>query len=181
MTDAPDTYAMLAAGDDALLADCEVDTYRASGPGGQHRNKTSSAVRLRHRPTGVIATAAESRSQHENKHRALQRLRMHIATQCRQAAADPPAFVLECRFTPKPQARTSPAASQLQVGRKDRRYWLVVAWLLDAMEAREGRLADVAALLGISTGNLTRVLKADRHALAAAQDIRRRHDQKPIS
>src|SRR6476659_7745021 len=57
-----------------LLAQCEVDTYRASGPGGQKRNKTSSAVRLRHLPTGLIVIAEESRSQYENKAKALRRL-----------------------------------------------------------------------------------------------------------
>src|SRR5437763_11407244 len=57
-----------------LLAQCDVDTYRASGPGGQKRNKTSSAVRLRHTPTGLIVIAEESRSQHENKAKALKRL-----------------------------------------------------------------------------------------------------------
>src|SRR5437016_12011337 len=57
--------------DAQLLHQCEVDTYRASGPGGQKRNKTSSAVRLRHPPTGLIVIAEESRSQHENKARAL--------------------------------------------------------------------------------------------------------------
>src|SRR5438045_9402168 len=61
--------------DDQLLAQCEVDTYRARGPGGQKRNKTSSAVRLRHTPTGLIVIAEESRSQHENKAKALKRLR----------------------------------------------------------------------------------------------------------
>ena len=60
--------------DDQLLAQCEVDTYRASGPGGQKRNKTSSAVRLRHSPSGLIVIAEESRSQHENKAKALKRL-----------------------------------------------------------------------------------------------------------
>src|SRR5579885_2808651 len=60
--------------DAQLLAQCEVDTYRASGPGGQKRNKTSSAVRLRHLPTGLIVIAEESRSQHENKAKALKRL-----------------------------------------------------------------------------------------------------------
>ena len=61
--------------DAELIAQCDVDTYRASGPGGQKRNKTSSAVRLRHEPTGLIAIAEESRSQHENKAKAVKRLR----------------------------------------------------------------------------------------------------------
>lgn len=184
MTDAPNTYALLADDPENLLAECEVDTYRASGPGGQHRNKTSSAVRLRHRPTGVVASAEESRSQHENKRRALKRLRMHIATQCRRPldpTQPPPPFVREACFTPKPKAKTSQAPSQLQVGRKDHRYWLIVAWLLDLLDACEARLSDVAGMVGISTGNLTRILKNDRHALAALQQLRRKHHQKPIS
>ena len=61
--------------DAQLLAQCEVDTYRASGPGGQKRNKTSSAVRLRHLPSRMLVIAEESRSQHENKARALRRTR----------------------------------------------------------------------------------------------------------
>src|SRR6516162_11593337 len=61
--------------DAQLLDQCEVDTYRASGPGGQKRNKTSSAVRIRHPSSGLIVIAEESRSQHENKAKALKRLR----------------------------------------------------------------------------------------------------------
>src|SRR5258708_32653727 len=64
--------------DSQLLAQCEVDTYRASGPGGQKRNKTSSAVRLRHPPTRLIVIAEESRSQHENRARALRRIRQAL-------------------------------------------------------------------------------------------------------
>src|SRR5262245_41989882 len=71
--------------DAQLLAQCEVDTYRASGPGGQKRNKTSSAVRLRHAPTGLIVIAEESRSQHENKAKALQRLRKALYLELREA------------------------------------------------------------------------------------------------
>ena len=64
--------------DPQLLAQCAVDTYRASGPGGQKRNKTSSAVRIRHPPSGLIVIAEESRSQHENRARALRRLRQAL-------------------------------------------------------------------------------------------------------
>src|SRR5204863_6765915 len=70
------TWAVL--NDANLLAQCEVDTYRASGPGGQKRNKTSSAVRIRHPASGLIVIAEESRSQHENRARALRRLRQAL-------------------------------------------------------------------------------------------------------
>jgi protein subunit release factor B len=64
--------------DEALLRECVVDTFRASGPGGQHVNKTESAVRLRHLPSGVVVTSQEERSQYRNRAIALQKLRKKI-------------------------------------------------------------------------------------------------------
>ena len=55
-----------------------MDVFVASGPGGQHRNKTESGVRLVHRPTSVTVTATERRSQHENRSHALARLRERL-------------------------------------------------------------------------------------------------------
>ncbi len=63
------------AGDEALLAECRVETFRSGGPGGQHQNTTDSGVRLTHLPTGISVTARESRSQHRNRRAALVRLR----------------------------------------------------------------------------------------------------------
>jgi ribosome-associated protein len=65
--------------DEDLLRECEVETFRSSGPGGQHVNKTESAVRLRHVPSGVVVTSQQERSQHRNKALCLQRLRKKIA------------------------------------------------------------------------------------------------------
>ena len=64
--------------DEDLLRECEVETFRASGPGGQHVNKTESAVRLRHTPSGVVVTSQQERSQHRNKQVCLDKLREKI-------------------------------------------------------------------------------------------------------
>lgn len=58
-----------------VLKDCEVDTYRNSkGAGGQHRDKTSSAVRIRHLPSGAVRQCQEHREQHRNKKIAFRRM-----------------------------------------------------------------------------------------------------------
>src|SRR6266540_6687366 len=109
--------------DDQLLAQCEVDTYRASGPGGQKRNKTSSAVRLRHLPSGLMVIAEESRSQHANRARALRRIRQALYLKLREALP---------RDALTPEALWPRAGGAgLGVGRKDVRYWPTVGLVLD--------------------------------------------------
>jgi protein subunit release factor B len=151
----------LAMTDKELLAGCSVDTYRASGPGGQKRNKTSSAVRLRHSPSGVLVIAEESRSQHENKARALRRLRRDIALQIREP------------FTP---------ASELDwdVGRKDERFWPLAAGVLDAFDEANAQVSTTAAQLGTTTARLIAFLQTDEKLWQRANEIRRGHGQKPL-
>jgi len=172
----------LAIDDQALLGQCDVHIHRASGPGGQHRNKVSSACRLHHRPTGISASAADSRSQQENRRLALRRLRMKIACGVRRhvdaEARDLPAVVTECIFQPK--NRRGQPHKRLQIGRRDERFWRVAAYLLDLLEANQGRVSSAAEALGITTSNLIGVMKSDRHLLAAAQDIRKAHGRGPL-
>lgn len=73
--------------DSALLSECDVHVFRASGPGGQSVNTTDSAVRLVHRPTGIVVVCRRERSQHRNKQICLERLRSRIAE---KLAAPPP-------------------------------------------------------------------------------------------
>jgi hypothetical protein len=179
----PDRDDYLAMDERALQACCQVHLYRSSGPGGQHRNKVSSAVRLHHRPTGVTATADDSRSQHDNRRMALRRLRMNLACQCRQALApggvQVPRIVRDCIFVPRGPGQPS-GLHKLQVGPRDWRFWPVAAFLLDLLEATRGRLADASAALGISTTNLANVLQSERHLLAEAQKTRKRHGHGPL-
>jgi len=150
--------------DAQLLAQCAVDTYRASGPGGQKRNKTSSAVRLRHLPSGLIVIAEESRSQHENRARALRRLRQ--------------ALYLQIRDAPPPDCRT--ADGRLHLGRKDPRFWPAVGMVLDVLQVVEARVSDAAEVLGVSTANLVDFLRTDPKVWQQANVLRGRFGQKPL-
>ena len=64
--------------DEELLQQCEVQTFRSSGPGGQHVNKTESAVRLKHLPSGIVVSSQQERSQHRNKAICLEKLRRRV-------------------------------------------------------------------------------------------------------
>jgi peptide chain release factor 1 len=133
-------------------ADLRIDTFRASGAGGQHINKTDSAVRVVHLPTGIVAECQDGRSQHANKAKALQ--------------------VLQARIQEKERSeRAAKEAAERKglIGSGDR------SDRIRTYNFPQGRLTDhrinltLYKLLTIMEGDLDEVLQALRHAREAEQ------------
>lgn len=131
----------LSAADTELLTDCVIDHHKATGRGGQKRNKTSSAVRLTHRPSGVQVVAANHREQSRNTTMALRRLRIAIAMTIRD----------QFRGLSLP-IDTSP---------RNPRYPVWLAEVLDCLEDNEFRVSEAAAALSTGSGRLVRLLCRD--------------------
>ncbi|HEX4053781.1 MAG TPA: peptide chain release factor-like protein [Tepidisphaeraceae bacterium] len=131
--------------DDQLLAQCRFEAFRGPGPGGQKRNKTSSAVRLTHRPSGLSVIAGESRSQHRNRQAAMNRLRHQIAVRIREPI-DPGEF---------------PRPSLLGISRRSDGYPAAMGMVLDVMACAGWSVSDAADILGVTTARLVRFLQAD--------------------
>ena len=169
-----DADVFLALDDDVLIRQCEVDHYRASGPGGQKRNKTSSAVRLRHRPTGLAVTAADDRSQNVNKIRAVRRLRQAIALHVRSPIDledySPSDLLSECLA----------ADGRLHVGRRDHRYYAVAQEVLDVLAACRARVRDTAGHLGLTTAHLVSFLEKDPKLWERVNQMRSEAGAKPL-
>ena len=150
--------------DEALLKHCRVDRGRASGPGGQHRNKVETAITLHHLPTGVSAAATERRSQAENQRVALFRLRLKLALEVRSKVDLNAASALW-------QARR--AGTQLAVNAAHRDFPALLAEALDAIHAAHDDLPIAAGALGVSKSQLIKLLGQHPPALARLNDRRR--------
>jgi hypothetical protein len=167
----------LLASDDQLIGQCEVDRYRASGPGGQHRNKTDSAVRLRHRPSGITAIGEDSRSQSENKLHAVRRLRSAIALGLREPVIGLDTYLPSKRLAAMVAGGTAPLGAKTKLTGE---YWAAIGELLDLLVAGGLEIGTTAQRLGITTGAMSKLLLHDDHVARAVNDLRRAAQMRPL-
>jgi hypothetical protein len=147
-----------------LLAQCEEKHLRRGGPGGQHRNKVETAVLLRHLLTGAAAEAAERRSQAENKAQAIFRLRINLALEVRQPAAEnaPPSALW--------QSRLHGGRIAVNPGHDD--FPTLLAEALDRIAACSADVKTAAEQLGCTMSQLLKLLKIEPRAFVLANQWR---------
>ncbi len=149
-----------------LLKSCRLEQTRSGGPGGQHRNKVSTAIVITHLPTGLSGQASERRSQNENRQQAISRLRTRLALAVRTdrgplAHFQPPAFW---------QSRIQ--AGRIEVSTEHADFPKMLAIALDLLADHQYDVSRVAKPLGCSATQLVRFLGKESAALLLVNDAR---------
>lgn len=151
--------------DQTLLRACTLQAYQGSGPGGQHRNKTSTGVHLRLEAFNLEIRCCDDRSALINRKLALHRLRLLVALRCREEPAPLP--------FPFP-------GSNGHIQSTNSAYPLFVAYTLDRMEADCADPKPAASAWGLSASALLRLFFADKALLETVQQLRARHHKPPL-
>lgn len=146
--------------DEALLSQCDITPGRTGGPGGQHRNKVSSAVFLTHTPTGLKAHADERRSAVDNKRMALRRLRLMLAVHVRVSVpAGPVGSALWRSRCP------ASGGGHISLNPDHHDYPAMLAEALDVLAAATWDPSKAGTRLGSTSTQLVKLISAHRPAL----------------
>lgn len=150
--------------EEVLLKSCTLTTGRSGGPGGQHRNKVATMVRIQHDPTGIACSAGERRRQFENRRNAIHRLRVRLAIQVRSPGSPPsqPSRL----WSQRRQGRSIP------VNPRHQDYPALLSEALDVVCARSFDVARAAGALDVSMSQLARLIRHDKHAFGMVNEGR---------
>jgi len=143
-----------------LLKRCRIEFGRVSGPGGQHRNRVETAAWIIHQPSGIEAQGTERRSQSQNRHEAIKRLRRKLAVRCRTVTS-------RDHHQPSELWCTRRQGNKMSVNPDHSDYPALLAEALDVVVVRRYDLAGAAGLLGITMSQLSRLIRHEKSAFAA--------------
>ncbi|TVQ01286.1 MAG: peptide chain release factor-like protein [Planctomycetaceae bacterium] len=162
-----------------LVADCRMSQLRRSGPGGQHRNKVSTAIRWLHIPSGIAAEASESRDQSRNRDEALRRLRCRLAIRLRSRRCSP-ASAAQPVDGSETQLRRLWGERRLRISARHVDYPAVLALVLDDLHLAGGQPSLVGSKWQASTTRLVSLVKQETEALIEVNRWRQHHGRGPL-
>lgn len=172
-----------------LLQQCEMSQTKRGGPGGQHRNKTSTTIVLLHRPSGIYAEASERRSQADNRRVALRRLRELLAVELRtDSKAKVEYYTIDEDDEVEPldwpamaeKIRKLNAGKSLRFAENNPDRAAVLALILDDLIASQGAPQAVAESWNTSSSQIVRFLKDIPEALHFVNRLRASFDLRPL-
>lgn len=155
---------------DVLQRDCTVSHTKGSGPGGQHRNKVQTAVVLKHKPTGLVGSASDSRSQNQNRAAALFRLRLRFALEQRVAALPEPSALWRSRCR----------SGKLRVNEAHEDFPALLSEALDVVWETQD-VKQAAERLTVSSSQLIRFFKQEPKAMAFVNSLRASQGLGPLN
>lgn len=143
-----------------LLKLCRIEYGRVGGPGGQHRNRNDTAVWIVHTPSNLECQATERRSQSQNRHEAIKRLRRKLAVRARTVTS-------RDHHQPSELWRRRRQGEKMSVNPDHADYPALLAEALDVVVSRRFDVAGAAGVLGITMSQLARLIRHEKHAFAA--------------
>lgn len=171
--------------EEQLLNRCKLTFSRASGPGGQNRNKVETSVQIEYIPTGIIASASERRTQNENRKVAVQRLRCKLAVELRPTPDATSIAAILTALAAKKQLGSATWQQYCRNGRIDiaetNNDWpAILAEIISFMTISDWNISDVAAILGTSSSQLVKLLKKHPPAFVLFNQERKSHGQRSL-
>ena len=174
--------------EEKLLAKCRLTFSRASGPGGQNRNKVETSVQIEYLPDNIIASASERRSQNENRKVALQRLRCKLAVEVPwvpiASSHTQVANVLSEELEPTWHVSETwlryCRSGRMDVSDTNPDWPAVLAELIGMLTRFEWNVASAATCVGTSTSQLVKLLKKHPPAFALLNQARTKRGQRPF-
>ena len=164
---------------EALEAQTRFEAIKSAGPGGQHRNKVATGVRLTHLPTGIQGMATERRSQLENRLTALARLRLRLALDHRTLPRDAD-LRAGAHYIPSGEWRARVREERIRVNPSHEEFPALLAEALDRLHARQDDLEATARDFGVTRTQFVRFLALEPAALGMLNERRRARGERPL-
>lgn len=163
--------------DDELLSHCKLTFSRASGPGGQNRNKVETSVQVEFVPAGIIAHASERRTQNENRKVAIQRLRCKLAVEYQRTHE----LVTPAKLAASELWNRYCLNGRVNISDSNTDWPALLAELMNTLKQKDWELSLVAEGLATSSSQLVKLLKKYPPALSRLNGERKLREQRPLT